>query len=109
MAFATAETQSRILAQKREMTATQTLVTRADVEAKLAETKTAGFARTRNSMEDGVASVAMPFFFDSDDPAGAISIALPDTKLTDARCGELIPVLKDAVDRLESTLTGQVH
>ncbi len=109
LAFATAETQARVLAQKRDMTATQTLIARADIEAKLAETKTAGFARTRNSMEDGVASVAMPFFFDSEDPAGAISIALPDAKLSDARCGKLIPVLKDAVDRLESTLTGQVH
>ena len=107
--FATQPTRARILAIKRVATAEATLTNEADVLAKLEETKAAGFARTRNSIEDGVASIGMVFYFDQKDPAGAISIALPDAKMTDARCVELLPILKTAVARLEKALTGQVR
>ena len=77
--------------------------------AKIEETRAQGYARTRNSFEDGVSSVAMPFYFDQPDPAGAISIALPEARMTDERCAELLPVLRSAIARLEKALTGGVH
>ena len=109
MAHATPDTLTRVLGLKRVATAAGTLVEKADVEAKIEETRAQGYARTRNSFEDGVSSVAMPFYFDQEDPAGAISIALPDERMTDARCAELLPFLRDAVARLEKALTGQAH
>ena len=107
--FATAQSRSRVLDLKRDVMAAETLTRKVDIEAKLKETAAVGYARTRNSREDGVASISMPFFFDSEDPAGAISIALPDTRLTDARCAELVVMLKQAVMRLERALTGLEH
>ena len=109
MSFATDETRKRILGLKRDATTAQTPTSNADVLGNIKETQQRGYARTRNTFEDGVASMSMPFFFDHDDPAGAISIALPDARMTDARCAELLPVLKEAVARLEKALTGQSH
>ncbi len=109
LAFATEATRDRVLALKREATAANTLTKKDDVLAKIEETRSQGFARTRNSFEDGVSSVAIPFFFDQEDPAGAISIALPEARMTDDRCAELLPVLREAVARLEKALTGGVH
>jgi len=108
-AFATPGTHARIMSFKRHALAAQTLVNTDELEAKLNETRAAGFARTRNSIEDGVASVGLPFFFDSEDPAGAISIALPEARLTEEKCAELLPLLKQAVARLERDLTGQSY
>ena len=108
-AFATPPTCDRILGLKRDATTEETLTQKSDVIAKITEVQRLGYARTRNSFEDGVASVSIPFFFDQDDPAGAISIALPDARMTDARCAELLPTLKEAIGRLERALTGQSH
>lgn len=56
----------------------------------VAQTRAQGHARTRNTVEDGVASVAMAFFLGSlVDPAGTISIAVPDVSLTAARAAEV--------------------
>ncbi len=109
MAHATQGTLTRVLALKREATAAGTLTAKADVMAKIEETRAQGYARTRNSFEDGVSSVAMPFYFDQPDPAGAISIALPEARMTDERCAELLPFLREAIARLEKALTGGVH
>ena len=65
-----------------------------------------GYAQTRNTFENDVASIAMPFFSDGTDPAGCIAIALPRNDLTDARRDALLPSLKEAVRRMEVALTG---
>lgn len=108
-AFSSPASRDRVLALKRPATAQNTPTETDEILALIESTRKAGYARTRNSFEDGVASVAMPFFFDQEDPAGAISIALPDGRMTDTRCAELLPPLTEGVARLEQALTGQRH
>ena len=104
--FATEATRARILSLGRAQVATGTVTQKDALLAQIAAFQAQGYARTRNVFEDGVASVSLPFFFDNADPAGAISIAMPDGRLTDARCAELLPVLREAIARLQRALTG---
>ena len=106
LAFASNATRARILALPRTRFAAQTLLGEDQLRAKIETTKQDGFALSRHSFEDGVGSIAMTFSMNQPDPAGAISIALPEARLTPSRITELLPILKEAVSRIETTLNG---
>lgn len=106
LAFASAETASRIIALPREKITEATVTSKADLRKLTATFREQGYSQTRNSFEIGVSSIAMPFFQDATDPAGSIALALPRNDLTDARRDDLLPLLKDAVKRMEAALTG---
>ena len=106
LSFAKKETADRILSLKREKITPKTTTSKAELLSLIAQFRAQGYSQTRNTFEDDVASIAMPFFSEPGDPTGAIAIALPASELTDARCDTLIPQLKEAVRRIEQALTG---
>lgn len=106
MAFATAPTLERILGLKRVAVAAGTITKAEDLMACIEQTRNDGFAKSRNSFENGVASVAMPFFVGPGDPAGTISIALAEAHMTPERRTELLPILREGIARLETALHG---
>lgn len=106
LSFCSPQTQQRILALPRERLTPYT-VTDSDELRKLCEaTRALGYACTRNTVEVGVASVAMPFFLDSPDPAGTISIAVPELNLTPGHLDFLLGYLRAGVSKLETALAG---
>lgn len=106
LAFASASSVVDRLALKRQKFTAATVTDEAEIRKLMARFREQGYSQTRNSFEDDVASIAMPFFRDENDPAGAIALALPQGDLTDQRRDELLPLLKEAVSRLERALTG---
>lgn len=106
LAFATGATRDRLLLLKREKIAEETITDKATLCAALDGFRALGYAQTRNSFESDVASVGMTFQNGGDDPTGAIALALPKADMTDARRGELLPLLREAVARIERALTG---
>ena len=106
LSFCSAETRERLLTQNREKLTRFTVTGDDELAQLIAQTRGQGFAATRNTVELGVASVAMPFFTDDLDPAGTIAIAVPDLNMDDARRDELAKLLKTAVEQLETALTG---
>ena len=106
MAFASDETRKRILGLKREKLTDDTLVTKDEISERIEETRTNGFSFCRNMLEDGVASIAMPYLLEGGDPVGTVAIAVPDASMDSARRTSLITPLREAVGRLERSLTG---
>lgn len=106
LAFATKETADRILSLKREKLTPHTTVSKAELKTLTDQFRSQGYSQTRNTFEDDVASIAMPFFSEPGDPTGSIAIALPASEMTPERCETLIPQLKEAVRRIEQALTG---
>ena len=106
LAFASDETANKILAMSRRKITDATVTSKSELRKLLASFREQGFSQTRNSFENDVSSIAMPFFADATDPAGSIALALPKNDLTDARRDELLPLLKEAVQRMEMAVTG---
>ncbi len=106
LAFATKETADRIFALKRDKITPETTTAKSELERMTQQFRAQGYAQTRNSFEDDVASMAMPFFSEPGDPTGSISIALPAPEMTKDRCETLLPQLTDAVRQIEQALTG---
>ncbi|MEX0319884.1 MAG: IclR family transcriptional regulator [Ruegeria sp.] len=106
LAFASSETANKLLKLKREKITDATVTSKPELQRLMVAFKRQGYSQTRNSFETDVASVAMPFFQDATDPAGCIALALPRNDLTDERRDELLPMLKDAISRMETALTG---
>lgn len=106
LSFATDETAKGILNLKREKITKETVTARAELLRIMKQCRQQGYARTHNTFEADVASLGMPFFRDKGDPAGCVALALPKDDLTDARREELLPVLREAVVRIERALTG---
>ena len=107
LTFCTPETRAQIFTLQRDKLTRFTLTDQVDLEQFIQQAHRLGHACTRNTVEDGVASVAMPFFRDGRDPAGTISIAVPDLNLTEDRKDELLSHLSVAVEKLEIALTGR--
>lgn len=106
LAFASPGSADDKLALKRGKLTDATVIEEAELRKLMVKFREQGYSRTRNSYENDVASIAMPFFQDGIDPAGTIALALPADDLTDRRCEELLPLLREAVSRLEKALTG---
>ncbi len=106
LSFASAETANKILSMKREKMTEATTTSKPELRKIASTFKSQGYSQTRNTFESDVSSIAMPFFQDEHDPAGSIALALPKNDLTDSRRDELLPLLKEAVSRLETALTG---
>lgn len=106
LAFATPETRERIFAIKRDRTTGSSLTKKAELLKLIEKFKAQGYSQSHNTFEDGVASVAMPFFADGPDPAGAVAIAVPSSNMNKDRVAELLPPLTEAVRRMQAALTG---
>lgn len=106
MAHASDSTLTRVLALKRDAIASGTITKKSDLLEAIKRTRADGFAQSWNSFEDGVASVAMPFFGGPGDPVGTISVALPAARMTPERQSELVPILRSGIARLEEALKG---
>lgn len=106
LAFATDATRDRLLSLKRERIAEETITDEAKLRASLDRFRAEGYSQTRNSFESDVASIGMTFQDGGADPTGAIALALPKADMTDARRAELVPLLREAVARIERALTG---
>lgn len=106
LSLATPPAVERVLALKREKIADETITSKAELQKVMKQFRAQGYSQTRNSFEADVASIAMAFFRDEGDPTGAIACAMPKADLTDARRDTLLPLLKEAVKRLEQALTG---
>lgn len=109
LSFCTTATRERLLELPREKLTRFTVVDVDELRALCAATRVAGHACTRNTVEVGVASVAMPFFLGSEDPSGTIAIAVPDLNLTPEHESFLVDSLRVGVGRLEVALTGEVQ
>lgn len=106
LSFCTPATQDRILELPRERLTRFTVTDPDDLRVLFETTRAQGYACTRNTVEEGVASVAMPFFLGSADPSGTISIAVPDLNLTAEHMSFLLDNLRVGVGRLETALVG---
>lgn len=106
MAFSKPETIAPLLALPRPVFAKDTITDKRALLAALDQFRALGYAHSRESYEADVASVAMPFYREAGDPTGCVALALPKADLTDARMRELLPVLRQAVARIEQALTG---
>ena len=106
LAFASTETANKILDLRREKITEATVTAKKELRAQMAEFKAQGYSRTRNTFENDVSSIAMPFFCDAADPEGCIALALPRNDMTDARRKELLPPLRQAIEQMEKALTG---
>lgn len=106
LAFATDETRDRILSIKREKTTDTSLTRKTDILRVIDAFRDNGFSKSRNTFENGVASIAMPFFAEGPDPIGTVAIAVPDANMNEERITELLPFLREAVARMQISLTG---
>ncbi len=106
LAFSTAKTAEAIYALERAKLAPETTTTKAELERLSVDFCALGYSHTRNSFEAGVASLAMPFFQKPGNPTGCIALALQQDDLTSDRRDELLPVLRQAVQRVERAITG---
>ena len=106
LAFASEDRAKQILALKREKITDETVTSRAELTRAMKQFRADGYSQTRNSFEADVASIGMVFFQDGPDPAGAVALALPKDDMTDDRRTALLPLLTEAVSRIELALTG---
>ncbi|WP_164738097.1 IclR family transcriptional regulator [Frigidibacter oleivorans] len=106
LAYCTPDTQERLLELPRERLTHLTVTDPDELRVLFARTRAAGYACTRNTVEVGVASVAMPFFLGSADPSGTIAIAVPDLNLTPDHEAFLVESLRTGVGKLETALVG---
>lgn len=108
LSFCSDPTRVRLLDLKRTRLTRHTLVAESALLDFFEETRRRGYSFSRNGVEEGVCSVAMPFFTDGEDPAGTVSIALPDGTMTPERLAELSGWIGAAVEQLEIALTGEL-
>lgn len=106
LSFCSDQTRERLLKLKRAKLTPYTVTDLGELKKLISETRISGYACSRNAVDVGVASVAMPFFTGGKDPAGTVAIAVPDANLNEARMEELAALLKTAVNKLETALTG---
>jgi DNA-binding IclR family transcriptional regulator len=82
--------------------------TLAEVQSRIHETRTKGWAQVHDSVEQGISAMAAPLVDpDSGRALGVVSIAGPSLQLTDARMNELAPSLLATATEL-SGLSGSL-
>ena len=106
LAFASEPTATRILGLKRRKITRDTITNKTELIAATKQFRAQGYSISRNSFEEDVASLAMPFFQNQGNPTGTIAVAFARDDLTDARRDAVLPLLKEAVARIEKALTG---
>ena len=106
LAFASEPTVTRILGLKRRKITRDTITNKTELIAATKQFRAQGYSISRNSFEEDVASLAMPFFQNQGNPTGTIAVAFARDDLTDARRDAVLPLLKEAVARIEKALTG---
>jgi DNA-binding IclR family transcriptional regulator len=108
LAFSSPNVQARVLAMPRQSHTPHTVTDEAELKSILEDTRLKGYARSENALEAGVSSLAMPFYLDGAEPAGAIAIAAPLSRMEDGRADAFTPLLREAVRKLEAALKGAV-
>ena len=106
LSFASEPTATRILGLKRRKITRDTITSKTELIAATKQFRAQGYSISRNSFEEDVASLAMPFFQNQGNPTGTIAVAFARDDLTDARRDAVLPLLKEAVARIEKALTG---
>lgn len=109
LAYCSPETQERLFELPREKLTQFTVTAPDDLRALCEATRARGYACTRNTVEVGVASVAMPFFLGTAEPTGTIAIAVPELNLTPDHERFLVECLRVGVDKLRLALVGDTH
>jgi DNA-binding IclR family transcriptional regulator len=85
-----------------------TLSSRGDLDADLTQTRTRGYAVTRDELEVGLAGVAAPVFGPADDVVAAIGVSGPTARLED-RLEELGQLVSDHAEQLSELLHRGTH
>jgi len=106
LAFTSEEKRNRLLALKREAVANSTVTDKTELLALLATVREQGYSANTDSFEDGVASMGVPFYLEPGEPAGTVAIALPSSRFNKKREAEMLPALREAVERIEHSLKG---
>lgn len=106
LSFASSETRDKLLNLHREKITEATVTSKAELLASIKTFSAQGFSQTRNTFENDVSSIAMPFFGDGTDPDGSIALALPKNDLTDNRRDALLPLLRQGIAQMEMALRG---
>lgn len=109
LSFCTPEMRERLLELPRERLTRFTVTDPDELRSLCTATHAQGYACSRNTVEVGVASLAMPFFLGTADPSGTIAIAVPDLNLTPEHESFLADCLRAGVGRLETALVGEPH
>jgi DNA-binding IclR family transcriptional regulator len=106
LAFTSDQTRNRILSNKLEKTTDASLNRKSEIIKAIDGFREKGFSQSRNTFENGVASIAMPFFADTSEAIGTIAIAVPEANYNEKLIDELLPFLGEAVLRMQASLTG---
>ena len=106
LAAATPATLKHALSIKRSKPTRHTLTSKSDVLRTVRETQARGHAHCCGLFEDGVSSLAVAFFAGGTEPAGTVSLAMPDDRLRSADQARLLADIKAAATRIENAITG---
>lgn len=106
LAFCDPATRNSLLSGPLRAYTEKTLTDRQAVLGDLDRFRAQGYTVTRNTFEDDVSSIGMPFFQRPGRPTGAAAIAVPAAELTQARQDALLPQLQQAVAELEQRIAG---
>lgn len=104
LAYSAPEVVERALSRKLRALTDKSLVTRADLLADLRLIKERGYACSLGETQNGISSVAVPFFGANGEPAGAISIVGPSSSITRGRLKGLAQLLHEAANRIGKSL-----
>jgi IclR family transcriptional regulator, acetate operon repressor len=83
---------------------TDTVVSRAALEAELERVRRDGFATAVDELEDGLSAIAAPVHGPAGEVIAALSVSGPTLRLTRARVAELAPILVQEAHTLEERL-----
>lgn len=100
LAFLPAAQQEAVLAGPLERLTPRTVADRTALQARLAEVRRQGFARSDGERQQGAGSVAAPVFSLDGSVQGAISICGPIDRVDDAARARFVPLLTGAADRI---------
>jgi DNA-binding IclR family transcriptional regulator len=108
LAYLPAKLTDAVLAGPLAMVTKATLTRPEDIQPRLAETRRLGHARTANTYEADVASLALPLFDARGECSGAIAVAAPVTRLTEDAAKRTLVALIAAAREATQAWGGQI-
>ncbi len=104
LAFRPTELQARILARQLEQATPHTITDAEELRAELRRVAEHGYAFSLEERVMGIATVAVPIYNHTGEVVGALSVTGPKTRLTEERLLNLVPLTRQAADRISSNL-----
>jgi len=104
LAFRPAELQERILARPLDQATPQTITDVEELRAELRRVAEQGYAFSLEERVMGIATVAVPIYNHTGEVVAALSVTGPKTRLTQERLLNLVPLTREAADRISSNL-----